>query len=70
MPEGQTLPAFRPLPQKTPDVTMTRKGEAIYISANQAPGPRPKSIPHALDERAAMHPDRAFLREHFRFDTL
>ena len=63
MPEGQTLPAFRPLPQKTPDVTMTRKGEAIYISANQAPGPRPKSIPHALDERAAMHPDRAFLRE-------
>jgi feruloyl-CoA synthase len=63
MPEGQTLPAFRPLPQKTPDVTMTRKGEAIYISANQAPGPRPKSIPHALDERAAMHPERAFLRE-------
>ena len=63
MPEGQTLPAFRPLPQKTPDVTMTRKGEAIYISANQAPGPRPKSIPHALDERAGMHPDRAFLRE-------
>ncbi|MCU0730106.1 MAG: AMP-binding protein, partial [Hyphomonas sp.] len=63
MPEGQTLPAFRPLPQKTPDVTMTREGEAIYISARQVPGPRPKSIPHALDERAAMHPDRAFLRE-------
>lgn len=63
MPEGQTLPAFRRLPQKTPDVTMTRKGEAIYISARQVPGPRPKSIPHALDERAAMHPDRAFLRE-------
>jgi len=63
MPEGQTLPAFRPLPQKTPDVTMTRKGEAIYISANQPPGARPKSIPHALDERAATHPDRAFLRE-------
>ena len=63
MPEGETLPAFRPLPQKTPDVTMTRKGNAIYISARQAPGPRPKSIPHALDERAALHPDRAFLRE-------
>lgn len=63
MPEGQTLPAFRPLPQKTPDVTMTREGEAIYISARQVPGPRPKSIPHALDERAAMHTDRAFLRE-------
>ncbi|MEX1250071.1 MAG: AMP-binding protein [Hyphomonas sp.] len=63
MPEGQTLPAFRPLPQKTPDVTMTRRGEAIYIFANQAPGHRPKSIPHTLDERAAMHPERAFLRE-------
>ncbi|MBK8197729.1 MAG: AMP-binding protein [Acidobacteria bacterium] len=63
MPEGQTLPAFRPLPQKTPDVSMTRKGEAIYISARQKPGDRPKSIPHALDERVALHPDRPFLRE-------
>lgn len=63
MPEGQTLPEFRPLPQKAPDVSMTRKGDTIYISARQAPGERPKSIPQCLDERAAEHPDRPFLRE-------
>ncbi len=63
MPEGQTLPAFRPLPQKAPDVRMTRKGDAIYIEAGQAPGVRPRTIPHCLDERATQHPDRPFLRE-------
>ena len=63
MAEGQTLPAFRPLPQKTPDVSMTRKDGTFYISANQAPGDRPKTVPHCLDERAAQHPDRPFLRE-------
>lgn len=63
MPEGQALPPFRLLPQKAPDVIMTRKGDAIYITPRAAPGPRPKTIPHALDERAEMHPDRPFLRE-------
>ena len=63
MAEGQTLPPFRPLPQKTPDVEMIRKGDAIYIKSRQAPGPRPKTIPHALDERAALHPDRVFIKE-------
>ena len=63
MAEGQTLPPFRPLPQKTPDVEMTRKGDAIYIKSRQAPGPRPKTIPHALDERAALHPGRVFIKE-------
>jgi feruloyl-CoA synthase len=63
MPEGQALPAFRPLPQKMPDVAMTRKGDAIYISARQEPGDRPRTIAHCLDERAAQHPDRPFLRE-------
>ena len=63
MAEGQSLPPFRPLPQKTPDVEMTRKGDAIYIKSRQAPGPRPKTIPHALDERAAQHPDRVFIKE-------
>ena len=62
MAEGQTLPAFRPLPQKTPDVSMTRRDGAVYICANQSPGDRPKTVPHCLDERAAQHPDRPFLR--------
>lgn len=63
MPEGQDLPPFRLLPQKAPDVVMTRKGEAIYITPRYGPGPRPKTVPHALDDRAAQHPDRPFLRE-------
>lgn len=63
MAEGQSLPPFRPLPQKTPDVEMTRKGDALYIKSRQAPGARPKTIPHALDERAALHPDRVFIKE-------
>lgn len=63
MHEAQILPPFRLLPQKAPDVEVTRKGGAIYIRSRSAPGPRPKSIPHALDERAALHPGRPFLRE-------
>lgn len=63
MAEGQSLPPFRPLPQKTPDVEMIRRGNALYIKSRQAPGSRPKTIPHALDERAALHPDRVFIKE-------
>lgn len=63
MTEGQSLPPFRTLPQKTPDVEMTRKGDALYIKSRQAPGARPKTIPHALDERALLHPDRVFIKE-------
>ncbi|MFN4183765.1 MAG: AMP-binding protein [Hyphomonas sp.] len=63
MAEGQTLPPFRPLPQKSPDVEMTRKGDAIYIRSRQAPGSRPATIPHALDDRAAQHPERVFIKE-------
>ncbi|MGA1342116.1 MAG: AMP-binding protein [Hyphomonas sp.] len=63
MHEAQILPPFRLLPQKAPDVEVTRKGGAIYIRSRSAPGTRPKSIPHALDERAALHPGRPFLRE-------
>jgi feruloyl-CoA synthase len=58
------LPPFRPLPQKLPDVDMrTAPGGVSYISARHAPGPRPRTIAHCLDERAAEHPDRAFLKE-------
>lgn len=63
MAEGLAQPPFRPLPQKLPDVEMSRKGSAIYITARQPSGPRPRSIPHCLDERAAEHPHRVFLKE-------
>ncbi len=64
MAEGQTLPPFRLLPMKAPDIQMTRtKSGAIYVTPRHAPGDRPKTVPHCLDERAAEHPDRPFLRE-------
>ena len=64
MAEGQALPPFRLLAQKEPDIEVTRKDDGtVYLTPRQAPGARPRTIPHALDERAAEHPDRPFLKE-------
>ncbi|KJS27934.1 MAG: acyl-CoA synthetase [Hyphomonadaceae bacterium BRH_c29] len=64
MADANELPPFRPLPQKLPDVDMrTAPGGVSYISARHAPGLRPRTIAHCLDERAAEHPGRAFLKE-------
>lgn len=64
MADTNNLPPFRPLIQKAPDIEMT-KGEdgVIYLKQRHAPHAGPKSIPHLLDERAAEHPDRVFLKE-------
>lgn len=63
MESGAPLPPFRLLAQKAPDVEMVRRGEVIYLRARQAPGARPVTIPHCLDERAAQHPGRVFLKQ-------
>jgi len=64
MPDTQNLPPFRPLAYKTPDIKMTKgEGGVIYLMPKQAPGDRPRTIPHCLDERAATHPDRVFLKQ-------
>ena len=64
MAEGQTLPQFRLLPMKAPDIQMTRHDSGtIYLTPRQSPGDRPQTVPHCLDQRAAEHPDRPFLRE-------
>ncbi|RIJ23831.1 acyl-CoA synthetase [Henriciella barbarensis] len=64
MADGQALPPFRPLPQKEPDIEMVRKDDGtIYLTPRQSPGDRPKTIPHCLDERAAQHPDRPWLKQ-------
>ncbi|WP_300381757.1 AMP-binding protein [Henriciella sp.] len=64
MADGQALPPFRPLPQKEPDIEMVRKPDGtIYLTPRQGPGDRPKTIPHCLDERAAEHPDRPWLKQ-------
>ena len=58
------LPPFRPLPYRGPDIEV-RRGEngAVYLKSRSPMGARPRSIPHALDERAGMHPDRAWLKQ-------
>lgn len=64
MADGLALPPFRPLPQKEPDIEMVRKPDGtIYLTPRQKPGDRPKTIPHCLDERAAEHPDRPWLKQ-------
>jgi len=55
---------FRPLPFKAPDIE-TRRGEdgAFYLWSRTPVAQSPASIPQLLDERAAQHPDRAWLRQ-------
>ncbi|MEM1149568.1 MAG: AMP-binding protein [Pseudomonadota bacterium] len=64
MADGQVLPPFRPLPMKGPDISVVHKPDGtVYLTPRQAPGARPRTIPHCLDERAGEHPDRIFLKE-------
>ncbi len=61
---GASLPPFKKLPQKAPDVSVDRRPDGtVYLWANQPPGERPRSIPHLLNQRAAEHPDRPYLRQ-------
>jgi feruloyl-CoA synthase len=48
------LPPFRPLPYRGPDIEV-RRGEngAVYLTSRSPMGAQPRSIPHALDDRAA-----------------
>ncbi|MEM1105247.1 MAG: AMP-binding protein [Pseudomonadota bacterium] len=64
MADGQPLPPFRPLPMKAPDIEVKQKPDGtVHLTPRQAPGARPRSIPHALEERAARHPGRPFLKQ-------
>ncbi|MDP3736917.1 MAG: AMP-binding protein [Hyphomonadaceae bacterium] len=58
------LPPFKRLPFKGPDIEVRRgaKGE-VYLFSRTPPGPSPRSIPHLLDEKAAEHPDRPWLKQ-------
>jgi len=59
-----TLPSFKPLPMKGPNVSVDRRADGtVYVWSNHLPGDRPRSIPHELDAKAALHPDRAFLKQ-------
>lgn len=64
MAEGLAEPPFRPLAQKPPNIHAERRPDgSVYLKSREAPGPRPRTIPHALDEQAAEHPDRPYLKE-------
>jgi feruloyl-CoA synthase len=57
-----TLPPFKPLPQKAPDVSIEKTADGTYyVRSNHAPGAGPRSIAHLLAERAAAHPDRPYI---------
>lgn len=59
-----TLPPFKRLPFKGPDIEVRRgaKGE-VYLFSKIPPGPAPRSIPHLLDQKAAEHPERPWLKQ-------
>jgi feruloyl-CoA synthase len=58
------LPPFRPLPYKGPNIEVTRgEGGVVYLRSREPMGPVGRSIPHILDERAALHPDRPWLKQ-------
>ncbi|HEX5777189.1 MAG TPA: AMP-binding protein [Caulobacteraceae bacterium] len=61
---AETLPPFKPLPMKGPDVTVERRDDgSILISSNHAPGEGPRSIAHLLAQKAAEHPDRPYMKQ-------
>jgi len=62
--DAAKLPPFRKLPFKAPDMDVRRgEGGVVYLSSRTPLGPVPRSIPHVLDERAAEHPDRPWLKQ-------
>ncbi|MDJ0921817.1 MAG: AMP-binding protein [Henriciella sp.] len=64
MADASSLPAFRPLAQKAPDIECIRKPDGtVYLRQHHAPGERPPSIPAALTMRAGEHPDRPWLKQ-------
>jgi feruloyl-CoA synthase len=58
------LPPFKPLPLKPPSVDVQRRADgSILLRSRHAPGPSPRSIAHLLQERAAQHPDRPWMKQ-------
>ena len=59
---AKSQPAFKPLPQKAPDVSIERRPDGVVlVRSNHAPGEGPRSIGHLLAEKAAAHPDRPYI---------
>lgn len=55
---------FKPLKQKPPKITVKRTDDGTFYISSEYPLPEMKrSVPHILEERAALHPDRNFIAE-------
>lgn len=55
---------FKPLKQKPPKITVKRADDGtVYISSDYPLPEMKRSVPHILEERAALHPDRNFIAE-------
>lgn len=55
---------FKPLKQKPPKITVKRTDDGtFYISSDYSLPEMKRSVPHILEERAALHPDRNFIAE-------
>ncbi|WP_426030452.1 AMP-binding protein [Caulobacter sp. DWP3-1-3b2] len=55
---------FKPLAMKGPEITVDRRADgSIVITSNHPPGDSPRTISHLLAEKAALHPDRPYLRQ-------
>lgn len=63
-PAMPSQPPFKRLPQKGPDISVEHRPDGtILISSNHAMGTPPRSIPHLMAEKAALHPDRPWLMQ-------
>ncbi len=57
-------PSFKQLPFKAPDIEVRRgKNGVVYLSSRTPLPTPPRSIPHLLDQKAAEHPDRPWLKQ-------
>lgn len=63
--EATGAPApFKSLKQKPPKITVKRTDDGTFYISSDYPLPEMKrSVPHILEERAALHPDRNFIAE-------
>ncbi len=61
---GRVAPPFRKLPFKAPDVEVRHGSDgSVYLTSRTPMGSAPRSIPHQLDEKAAEHPERPWLKQ-------
>lgn len=59
-----TLPPFKPLPQKPPKVSVEHLPDgSITIASDYPLEDMPRSVPHMLEDAASTYPDRNFIGE-------